>query len=107
MKIVMYILNQFPNNSMPKILYELMYRKRPSVKHFHVWGVKLRSDHIAHIPRNLMLKQLVDTPLVLKATNFNCLTHFIRVFESNHAIYFEDELKNESETPCIISFRNE
>ena len=41
LKIATYVLNQVLNKSLPKTPYELMYRKKPSLKHFHVWGCKV------------------------------------------------------------------
>ena len=35
-----YILNQVPSKSVPKTPYELWSGKRPSLRHFHVWGCR-------------------------------------------------------------------
>ena len=36
-----YILNQVPSKSVPKTSYELGSQKKPSLRHFHVWGYKV------------------------------------------------------------------
>ena len=35
---IAYILNQVPSKSVPKTPYELWSQKKPSLRHFHVWG---------------------------------------------------------------------
>ena len=37
-----YMLNQVLSKSVPKTPYELMYGKKPSLKHFHIWGCKAK-----------------------------------------------------------------
>ena len=45
LKTAAYILNQVPNKFVPKNSYELWSQKKPSLRHFHVWGcmVEVRS----------------------------------------------------------------
>ena len=40
LKTAAYILNQVPSKSVPKTPYELWSSKKPSLRHFHVWGCK-------------------------------------------------------------------
>ena len=66
LRTVAYILNQVvPNKSVPKTPYELWSGKKPSLHHFHVWDVRLRLGHITHSQRNLILKLLVVSSLVI------------------------------------------
>ena len=37
-----YILNQVPSKSIPKTSYELWSQKKSSLRHFHVWGCKVK-----------------------------------------------------------------
>ena len=41
LKLVAYILNQMPSKSVPKTPYELWSKKKPSLRHFHVWDCKV------------------------------------------------------------------
>ncbi len=41
LKTAVYILNQVSSKSVPNTPYELMFGKKPSLKHFHVWGCKV------------------------------------------------------------------
>ena len=40
LKTAAYILNQVPSKSVPKTPYKLWSSKKPSLRHFHVWGCK-------------------------------------------------------------------
>ena len=53
LRIAAYILNQVPSKSVPKTPYELWSRKKPSLRHFHVWGYKVEVR-----PYNLQSKKL-------------------------------------------------
>ena len=41
LKTAAYILNQVLSKSVPKTSYELLSQKKPSLRHFHVWGCKV------------------------------------------------------------------
>ena len=42
-----------------------MYRKKPSLKHFHVWGCRAEIKPYNPYTKKLMLEQLIDTLLVI------------------------------------------
>ena len=41
LKTTTYISNQVPSKYVPKTPYELWTQKKPSLRHFHVWGCKV------------------------------------------------------------------
>ena len=41
LKTTSYILNQVLSKSISKTSYELLSQKKPSLRHFHVWGCKV------------------------------------------------------------------
>ena len=41
LKTAAYIFNQVPSKFVPKTPYELWSQKKPSLRHFHVWGCKV------------------------------------------------------------------
>ena len=53
LRTAMYILNKVPSKSVSKTPYELMSGKKPSLRHFHVWGCKAELR-----PYNPYLKKL-------------------------------------------------
>ena len=38
LKTVMYVLNRIPSKAVPKTSFELWTRRKPSLRHLHVWG---------------------------------------------------------------------
>ena len=44
LRTVAYLVNQVSSKSIPKALYKLFNGKRPSLRHFHVWGCKANSQ---------------------------------------------------------------
>ena len=111
LKIAAYVLNQVPSKSVPKTPYELMYGKKPSLKHFHVWGcrveIKPYNPHTKKLDARTISGYFIGYYISSRGSRFYCLNHSTRVVESDYAIYFEDELKSESQTLCVISFGNE
>ena len=65
LKTATYILNQVPSKSMPKTPYELWSGKKPAFIISMFGDVKLRLGHITHSQRNLILKPLVLSLLVI------------------------------------------
>ena len=49
LKTTMYILNRVPSKAVPKTPFEMWIRRKPSLKHLHVWGlptkVKIYNPH--------------------------------------------------------------
>ena len=84
-----------PSKFVPKTLYELWSQKKPSLRHFHVWGCKVEV-----IPYNLQSKKL-DSKTISgyfigyfvgsRDSRFYCPLHTTRVIKSDRAIYFEDD----------------
>ena len=106
-----YILNQVPSKSVPKTPYELLNGKRPTLKHFHVWGCKAEVK-----PYNPSTKKLDSRTISgsfigycgnSRGCRFYCPTHSTRVIESDRAIFFEDELDSGSQVPRFTTFREE
>ena len=102
-KTAVYILNQVPSKSVPKTPYELMTGKKPTLKHFHVWGCKAEVR-----PYNPQLKKLdlktisgffIGYCVGSRGSRFYCPSHSMRVIESDRAIFFEDDLVSRNEIP--------
>ena len=100
-KTAVYILNQVPSKSVAKTPYELMTGKKPTLKHFHVWGCKAEVR-----PYNPQLKKLdlktisgffIGYCVGSRGSIFYCPSHSMRIIESNRAIFFEDDLVSRSE----------
>ena len=110
-KTAVYILNQVPSKSVPKTPYELMTEKKPTVKHFHVWGCKAEVR-----PYNPQLKKLdlktisgffIGYCMGSRGSKFYCPSHSMQVIESDRAIFFEDDLVSRSEIPRPVSLKED
>jgi len=111
LRTAVYILNQVPNKSVSKTPYELMSRKKPSLRHFYVWGCKAEVR-----PYNPQLKKL-DLKTVSgffigycggsRGSRFYCLSHSMRVIESDRAVFFEDDLDSGSNVPRPVTLRED
>lgn len=89
-----------------------MTGKRPSLKHFRVWGYK-----VGVRPYNPQLKKL-DLKIISgffigycvgsRGSRFHCPSNTTRVIESNREIYFENESENDENLMShTINFRDE
>ena len=110
-KTAVYILNQVPSKSVPKPPYELMIGKKPTLKHFHVWGCKAEVR-----PYNPQLKKLdlktisgffIGYCMGSRGSRFYCPSHSMRVIESDRAIFFEDDLVSRSEIPRPVTLKED
>jgi len=111
LRTVVYILNQVPSKSVSKTPYELMSGKKPSLRHFHVWGCKAEVR-----PYNPQLKKLdlktvsgffIGYCVGSRGSRFYCPSHSMRVIESDRAVFFEDNLDSGSNTPRPVTFRED
>ena len=105
-----YILNQVPSKSVPKTPYELWSGKKPSLRHFHVWGCKAEVRPYNPQSKKLDPKTIsgnfVGYTIGSRGSRFYCPSHTTRVIESDRAIYFEDEFGS-SQGSREIMFREE
>ena len=102
MRIVAYVLNQAPNKSIPKTPYEMMYGKKPSLKHFHVWGYRIEINpynlHTRKLEVRIISGYFIGYCIGSRGSKSYYLTYSTRVVESNRAIYFENESQSCNES---------
>ena len=58
LRTAVYILNQVPSKSVPKTPYELIYGKKPSLRHFRIWGCKAEVRPYIPLTRKLDSKTI-------------------------------------------------
>ena len=111
LRIATYMLSQIPSKSVPKTPFEFRYGKKSNLKHFHVWGCKAEirpyNPHTRKFDAKTISGYFISYCIGLRGSRFCYMHYFTRVVESDHAVYFEDELKSGSQTPHVISFGNE
>ena len=105
----MYILNQVPSKFVSKTPYELMSEKKPSLRHFHVWGCKAEVRPYNPQFKKLDLKTVsgffIGYCVGSQGTMFNYPSHSMRVIEFDCAVFFEDDLDSGSNAPRPVTFR--
>ena len=103
-----YILNQVPSKSIPKNLYKLWSQKKPSLRHFHVWGYKVEVRPYNPQSKKLDPKTIsgysIGYCVGLRGFRFYFPSHTTRVIKSDRDIYFEDD-NDTSQGPREIVFK--
>ena len=95
LKIATYILNHVPSKYVPKTPYELLTRKRPTLKHFRVWGCKAEvrpyNPEIKKLHPKTISSYFVGYSIGSRRCRFYCPNHTTRIIESDRTIYFEED----------------
>lgn len=93
LKTTNYILNRIPIKSINQIPYEVWNERKPSIKHFRLWGCKAEAK-----PYNPEVKKLdprtlscyfVGNPERTKGYRFYCPHHTTRFIETSRAVFIE------------------
>ena len=84
-----------PSKFVPKTPYELWSHKKPSFRHFHVWGckVEVRPYNLQskkHDPKTIS-RYFIGYCVGSRGSRFYYPLHTTRVIESARVIYFEDD----------------
>ena len=87
LKIATYILNQVPSKFVPMTPYEPWSQKRPSLRHFHIWGCKVEVRLYNSQSKNLDPKTIsgyfTGYYVGLRGSRFYCPSHTAIVIESD------------------------
>ena len=102
-----YILNQVPSKFVLKTPYELWSQKKPSLRHFNVWGckvkVRLYNQQSKKIDSKTINGYFIGYCVGSRGSRFYCPSHTTRVIESNRANYFEDDIGTSQGPREIVS----
>ena len=107
----MYILNQVPNNSVLKTPYELMTKKKPSLRYLHVWGhkawVRPYNPYLKKLDPTIVSNFFIGCCVSSRGSRFYYHSHFMWVIEFDRAIFFENDLDSGSHAPWLVTFRED
>ena len=107
----MYILNQVRSKFVSKSPNELMFRKKPSLRHFHVWGCKAEVR-----PYNPQLKKLdlktvsgffIGYCVGSRGSRFYYPSHSMWVIEFDRVVFFKDDLDSGRNAPQLVILRED
>jgi hypothetical protein len=106
LKTTVHILNRVPSKLVPKIPYEMWTGRKPTLNYLHVWGcpteAKLFNQSIGKLDPNIVSCHFIGYPDKLKGFRFYCPDRYIKIVETRHTIFLEDEVIRGSTVPREI-----
>jgi hypothetical protein len=103
LKPVVYILNRVPSKSVLKILYEMWIGKKSTLNYLHVWGCSVEATLFDLSIEKLDLKTVsyhfIGYLDKSKGFRFYCPDRYIKIVETRHTVYLEDEVIRGSTAP--------
>jgi hypothetical protein len=105
-KTVVHILNRVPSKSVPKTPYEMWTSRKLILNYLHVWGclteAKLFNPSIRKLDSKTVSCHFIGYPDKSKGFHFYCLDRYIKIVETRHTIFLEDEVIRGSTVPREI-----
>jgi hypothetical protein len=90
----------------PKTLYEMWTGRKPTLNYLHVWGclaeAKLFNPSIGKLDPKTVSCRFIDYPDKSKGFHFYCPDRYIKIMETRHAAFLEDEATRGSTVPREI-----
>ena len=89
-----YLLNRVPSKAVPKTSYELQTRRKPSLRHLHIWGcpteVRVYNPHEKKLDARTISGFFIGYPDKSKGYIFYFPNHSTRIVESGNARFIEN-----------------
>jgi hypothetical protein len=106
LKTAVHILNRVPSKSVPKTPYKIWTGRNPTLNYLHVWGcsteAKLFNPSIEKLDPKTVSCHFIGYPDKSKGFRFYCLDRYIKIVETRHTVFLEDEVIRESTVPREI-----
>jgi hypothetical protein len=106
LKIVVHILNQVSSKSVPKTPYELWVGRKPSLRHLRVWGccaeAKVFNPNIGKLNPKTVSCHFIGYPDRSKRYRFYYPNNYVKIMETRHAVFFENDGISGSRIPMKI-----
>ena len=94
LKTAVYLLNRVPSKAVPKTPFELWIRRKPSLRHLHVWGclteVRVYNPHEKKLDSRSISGYFIGYPEKSKGFRFYCPNHSTRIVETGNARFIEN-----------------
>ena len=109
LRIAQYLVNRVPSKSVLKTPFELWARRKPSLKHLHVWGCQ--AEEIIYNPLEKKLDSRTTRGFFIgyreksKGYRFYYLNHGMRIVEIENVRFIENEVISESLEPPKIEIQ--
>jgi hypothetical protein len=96
LKTVVHILNRVPSKSVPKTPYEMWTDRKLALNYLHVWGcpaeAKLFIPSIRKLDPKTVSCHFIGYPDKSKGSRFYCPDRYIKIVETRHTVFLEDEV---------------
>jgi hypothetical protein len=106
LKTVVHILNRVSSKSVPKIPYEIWTGRKPTLNYLHVWGcpaeARLFNPSIGKLDPKTVSYYFIGYPDKSKGFCFYCPGRYIKIVETRHAVFLENEVIRGSTVPREI-----
>jgi hypothetical protein len=106
LKTAVHILNRVPSKSVPKTPYEMWTDRKSTLNYLHVWGcpadAKLFNPSIGKLDPKVVSCHFIDYPDKSKGFCFYYPDRYIKIVETRHTIFLEDEVIRGSTVPREI-----
>jgi hypothetical protein len=106
LKTTVHILNQVLSKSVPKTPYEMWTDRKPILNYLHVWGcpaeAKLFNSRIGKLDLKSVSCHFIGYSDKSKGFCSYCTDRYIKIVETRHAIFLEDEVISGSTVPREI-----
>ena len=106
LKTAVHILNRVPSKSVPKTPYEMWTGRKPTLNYLHVWGcpaeARIFNPSIGKLDPKTVSCHFIGYPDKSKGFRFYCPDRYIKIMETRHAVFLEDEVIRGSTVPREI-----
>jgi hypothetical protein len=94
LKTAVYLLNQVPSKAVPKTPFELWTRRKPSLRHQHIWGcpaeARVYNPYEKKLDLRIISGYFISYPEKSKGFRFYCPNHSTRIVETGNARFIEN-----------------
>jgi hypothetical protein len=106
LKTAVHILNRVPSKSVPKTPYKIWTGRKLTLNYLHVWDcptkARIFNPSIGKLDPKTVSCHFIDYPNKSKGFRFYCPDRYIKIVETRHAVFLEDEVIRESTVPREI-----
>jgi hypothetical protein len=106
LKTVVHILNRVPSKSVPKTPYEIWTVRKLTLNYLHAWGcpteARIFKPSIGKLDPKTVSCHFIGYPDKSKGIRFYSPDRYIKIVETRHAAFLEDEVIRRSTVPQEI-----
>jgi hypothetical protein len=103
LKSIIYILNRVRSKSVAKTMYEMWIGRKSTLNYLHVWGclaeAMLFDSSIEKLDPKTVSYHFIGYSDKSKGFHFYCPDRYIKIVETRHTVFLEDEVIRGSTTP--------